>query len=83
MSDATYEVAWRSENLWSRHGRSTSLSYEHYYVAKVFGFGPAASSSFVERVGELEIPKPLQREIAPILKLMTPLNRQIERATKD
>ena len=44
---------------------------------------PGASSSFVERVGELEIPKPLRREIAPILKLMTPLNRQIDRATKD
>ena len=44
---------------------------------------PGASSSFVERVGELEIPKLLQREIAPILKLMGPLNRQIERATKD
>ena len=44
---------------------------------------PGASSSFVERVGELEISKPLQREIAPILKLMKPLNRQIELATKD
>ena len=44
---------------------------------------PGSSSSFLERVGELEIPRPLQREIAPILKLMTPLNRQIERATKD
>jgi transposase len=44
---------------------------------------PGTSSSFVERVGELEIPKPLGREIAPILKLMAPLNRQIERATKD
>ena len=44
---------------------------------------PGTSSSFVERVGELEIPKPLQREIAPILKLMKPPNRQIELATKD
>jgi len=44
---------------------------------------PGSSSSFLERVGELEIPRPLQREIAPISRLMTPLNRQIERATKD
>jgi len=44
---------------------------------------PGSSSSFRERVGELEIPKHLQREIAPILTLMIPLNRQIERATKD
>jgi len=44
---------------------------------------PGSSSSFRERVGELEIPKYLQREIAPILTLMIPLNRQIERATKD
>jgi transposase len=44
---------------------------------------PGSSSSFRERVGELEIPRPLQREIAPLLRLMTPLNRQIERATKD
>jgi transposase len=42
-----------------------------------------ASSSFVERLGALEIPKHLQLEISPILKLMGPLNRQIERATKD
>jgi transposase len=42
-----------------------------------------ASSSFVARVGELEIPTLLKREIAPILKLMGPLNRQIERANKD
>jgi len=39
---------------------------------------PGSSSSFCERVGELEIPEHLQREIAPILKLMIPLNRQIE-----
>ena len=44
---------------------------------------PGTSSSFVERVGELEISKPLGHEIAPILKLMAPLNRQIDRATKD
>jgi len=44
---------------------------------------PGSSSNFVERVGELDISKPLQREIAPILRLMAPLNRQIERATKD
>jgi transposase len=44
---------------------------------------PGSSSSFVERVNDLQIPRPLQREIAPILRLMSPLNRQIERATKD
>ncbi len=44
---------------------------------------PGCSSSFVERVNDLQIPGPLQREIAPILRLMKPLNRQIERATKD
>jgi len=44
---------------------------------------PGSSSSFVERVKEVEIPRQLQREIAPILKLMAPPNRQIEQATKD
>jgi transposase len=39
---------------------------------------PGGSSSFVERVNDLQIPGPLQREIAPILRLMSPLNRQIE-----
>jgi transposase len=44
---------------------------------------PGSSSSFAERVNDLRIPRPLQREIAPILRLIAPLNRQIERATKE
>jgi transposase len=44
---------------------------------------PGSSSSFVDRVKEVEISRQLRREIAPILKLMAPLNRQIEQATKD
>jgi transposase len=36
--------------------------------------------SFVERVSELELPRPLRQEIAPILRLMVHLNRQIKRA---
>jgi transposase len=44
---------------------------------------PGSSSSFVERINELTIPRQLRLEVAPILRLMVPLNRQIERATKD
>jgi transposase len=36
--------------------------------------------SFVERVAELDLPRPLRQEIAPILRLMLHLNRQIKRA---
>jgi transposase len=40
------------------------------------------ATTFVERVGELELPEPLRLEIAPLLELMGSLNHQIKQANK-